>query len=80
MQIIEQIIQSLTMPTETFAFIKEEPEAKKETEDIESFITSEPTPTPKPAPPAAKKETIPKAEKTKIDTETPIETEKIGRL
>ena len=29
MQIIEQIIQSLTMPTETFAFIKEEPEARQ---------------------------------------------------
>ena len=28
-QIFEQIIQSLTMPTETFAFIKEEPEARQ---------------------------------------------------
>ena len=28
-EIIEEIIQSLTMPTETFAFIKEEPEARQ---------------------------------------------------
>ena len=33
-QIIEQIIQSLTMPTETFAFIKEEPEARQIMQDF----------------------------------------------
>ena len=47
---------------------KEEPE--KETEDIESFITSEPTPPPK-------KEIITKTEKQKIDIKTPIKTEEI---
>ena len=34
-EIIEEIIQSLTMPTETFAFIKEEPEARQ---IMKSFI------------------------------------------
>ncbi len=34
-EIIEQIIKSLTMPTETFAFIKEEPEARQ---IMKSFI------------------------------------------
>ena len=33
-EIIEEIIQSLTMPTETFAFIKEEPEARQIMKDF----------------------------------------------
>ena len=33
-EIIEEIIQSLTMPTETFAFIKEEPEARQIMQDF----------------------------------------------
>tara|TARA_B100000959_G_C14839133_1_gene565252 strand:- start:47 stop:865 length:819 start_codon:yes stop_codon:yes gene_type:complete len=52
---------------------KKKEKTVKELEDIESYITSEPTP-----PSPSKKEITPKIEKTKIDIEKPIETEKIA--
>ena len=52
---------------------KKKEKAVKELEDIESYITSEPTP-----PSPSKKEITPKIEKIKIDIEKPIETEKIA--
>ena len=52
---------------------KKKEKAVKELEDIESYITSEPTP-----PSPSKKEITPKIKKTKIDIEKTIKTEKIA--